>query len=231
MIVGISACALVPEPLRLKRRNLFTAEAFLNSAGVAKVMVNYRKTQRIYAQGDSAMSVMYIQRGAVKLSIVSKAGKEAIVALLGPGDFFGEGCLTGLPFRMGTSTAIVPSTVIVVDKQEMTRALRKEHDFSNCFIAYLLTRKMRVEDDLIDQLFNSIEKRVARTLLLLARYGTQDPPHTIVSKISQETLAEIVGTTRSRVNFFMGKFKRLGFIHCDGELRVNNSLLNVILRD
>jgi len=223
--------ALVRPHVKLKRRRPFSAETFLNSAGVARVMVHYRKTQTIYSQGDSAISVMYIQRGAVKLSIVSKVGKEAIVALLGPGDFFGEGCLTGLPFRMGTSTAIVPTTLLAIDKKEMTRVLRKEHGFSDCFIAHLLTRKMRVEDDLVDQLFNSIEKRLARTLLLLARYGKQERPQRIVPKISQETLAEIVGATRSRINFFMGKFKRLGFIHCDGELRVNNSLLNVILHD
>ena len=217
--------------IRRKRRQPFSVEVFLNSVGISRVETKYRKSQRIYSQGDPAINVMYIQQGAVKLSIISSAGKEAIVALLGPGDFFGEGCLTGLPFRTGTSTAIAPTTVLVIDKKEMTRVLHKEHGLADRFIAYLLTRNIRVEEDLVDQLFNSIEKRLARTLLLLARYGKQDEPQRAIPKITQEALAEIVGATRSRINFFMGKFKKLGFIHYDGGLQVHSSLLKVILHD
>jgi CRP/FNR family transcriptional regulator, cyclic AMP receptor protein len=213
------------------KKHTFNAQAFLSSAGVAKTPVEYRRLQKIFSQGDSAMSVMYIQKGGIKLSVGSSAGKEAIVALLGPGDFFGEGCLTGLPFRMGTATAIIPSTVLVIEKDAMIRVLHEEHKFSDRFIAYLLTRNIRIEEDLVDQLFNSIEKRLARTLLLLARYGTQDQPQKMLPKISQETLAEMIGTTRSRVNVFMNKFRRLGFIQYNGTLCINSSLLGVVLRD
>jgi CRP-like cAMP-binding protein len=168
----------------------------------------------------------------VKLSVVSETGKEAVVALLGPGDFFGEGCLAGVPFRMGTATAITPTTVLVIEKKEMIRVLHEEHKLSDRFIAYLLTRNIRVEEDLVDQLFNSIEKRLARALLLLARYSKQDQPQKTLPKISQETLAEMVGTTRSRINMFMNKFKKLGFIHYDnGAIQVQNSLLSVVLHE
>ena len=174
---------------------------------------------------------MYIQKGGVQLSVVSEVGKEAIVALLGPGDFFGEGCLAGLPFRMGTATAITPAIVLDIEKNEMIRALREEHTLSDRFIAYMLTRNIRVEEDLVDQLFNSTEKRLARTLLLLARYGKQDQPQKMLPKVSQEMLAEMVGTTRSRVNFFMNKFRNLGFIDYNGGIEVHNSLLTVVLHD
>jgi CRP-like cAMP-binding protein len=167
----------------------------------------------------------------VKLSVVSSVGKEAIVALLGPGDFLGEGCLTGLPFRMGTAAAITPTTVLVIEKNEMMRVLHKEHKLSDRFIAYLLTRNIRVEEDLVDQLFNSIEKRLARTLLMLARYGQLDHPQKMLPKISQETLAKMIGTTRPRVNVFMNKFRRLGFIRYNGSLQINSSLLSVVLHD
>ncbi|MFZ0878351.1 MAG: Crp/Fnr family transcriptional regulator [Candidatus Acidiferrales bacterium] len=193
--------------------------------------MQYRRSQKIYSQGDPATSVMYIQKGGVKLSIVSEYGKEAIVALLAPGDFFGEGCLTGLPFRMGTATAITPTTVLIVEKNEMIRVLHQEQKLSERFIAFLLTRNIRIEEDLADQLFNSIEKRLARTLLLLARYGKQDQPETMLPKVSQEMLAEIVGTTRPRINLFMNKFKKLGFIRYNGGLQVDNSLLNVVLHE
>ena len=209
----------------------FDAQSFLNSVGVARTIVQYRRSQKIYSQGDPATKVMYVQKGGVKLSVVSSVGKEAIVALLGPGDFFGEGCLTGLPFRMGTATAIIPTTVLVIEKKEMIRLLHKEHKLSDRFIAYLLTRNIRVEEDLVDQLFNSIEKRLARALLLLAHYGKQDQPQNMLPKVSQEMLAEMVGTTRPRVNVFMNKFRKLGFIHYNGGLQVRDSLLSVILHE
>jgi CRP-like cAMP-binding protein len=167
----------------------------------------------------------------VKLSVLSKTGREAVVAMLGPGDFFGEGCLTGQPVRTGSATAIMASTVLHVDKHEMVRLLHKQHALSARFIAHMLARNIRIEEDLVDQLFNSSEKRLARTLLLLARYGKQDQPVNALPKISQETLAKMVGTTRSRVNFFMKKFQRLGFIDCTDGLKVNNSLLTVVLHD
>jgi len=214
-----------------KKMRAFDVQVFLDSAGVARTIAQYRRSQKIFSQGDPATSVMYIQQGGVKLSVVSAVGKEAIVALLGPGDFFGEGCLAGLPFRMGTATAITPTTVLVIERKEMIRVLHKEHKLSDRFIAYLLTRNIRVEEDLVDQLFNSTEKRLARTLLLLARYGKQDQPQKMLPKISQEALAEMVGTTRSRVNVFMNKFRELGFIRYNGGLHVYNSLLSVVLHE
>ena len=216
-----------------KRRKIraFDAQVFLDSAGVARTIAQYRRSQKIYSQGDSATSVMYIQGGGVKLSVVSAVGKEAIVALLGPGDFFGEGCLTGLPFRTGTATAITPTTVLVIEKNAMVRVLHKEHKLSDRFIAYLLTRNIRVEEDLVDQLFNSTEKRLARTLLLLARYGKEDQPQKTLPKVSQEMLAEMIGTTRPRVSVLMNKFRKLGFIHYNGGLQVHDSLLSVILHE
>ena len=209
----------------------FNAHSFLDSAGLTRTIVEYRRRQRIYAQGDPATTVMYIQEGGVKLSVVSKEGKEAVVALLGPGDFFGEGCLAGLPFRMGLATAITPAKVLVIEKKEMIRVLHEEHRLSDRFIAYLLTRSIRVEEDLVDQLFNSIEKRLARALLLLARYSDQDQPQKMLPKISQETLAEMVGTTRSRINMFMNKFRKLGFIDYNGKIEIHSSLLSVVLHE
>jgi CRP/FNR family transcriptional regulator, cyclic AMP receptor protein len=175
--------------------------------------------------------VLYIQRGGVKLSVLSPAGKEAVVGVLGPGDFFGEGCLAGQPTRVSTATAITASTVMEVDKLKMLRLLRKESTFADRFIAHMLARNIRIEEDLVDQLFNSCEKRLARTLLLLARFGKNDKPQRMLPKLSQEVLAEMIGTTRSRVNFFMNKFRRLGFIEYDGTIRVNSSLLSVVLHD
>ncbi len=217
--------------LRSPKVRPFNAHAFLESAGVARTIIEYRRSQRLYSQGDLAATVMYIQKGGVKLSVVSKVGKEAVVALLGPGDFFGEGCLAGVPFRMGIATAITATTVLVIEKKEMIRVLHEEHKLSDRFIAYLLTRNIRVEEDLVDQLFNSIEKRLARALLLLARYGKQDQPQKMLPKVSQETLAEMVGTTRSRVNMFMNKFRKLGFIHYNGGIQVHSSLLSVVLHE
>lgn len=213
------------------RKPDFDAEAFLDSAGVKTRAAEYRKAGIIYAQGDSADRVMYIKHGGVKLSVLSSGGKEAIVGVMQAGDFIGEGCLAGQEVRMGTAIAMTPSTLMVIDKREMSRALHADHELANIFIAYVLARNIRVEEDLIDQLFNSSEKRLARTLLLLARYGKAKPPLAVLPAISQETLAEMVGTTRSRVNFFMNKFRRLGFIEYDGELKVHNSLLTVVLHE
>jgi CRP/FNR family cyclic AMP-dependent transcriptional regulator len=211
----------------------FNAQAFLDSSGVAKIIREYGRGESIFSQGDACEDVLYIQTGGVKLSVLSKTGREAVVAMLGPGDFFGEGCLAGQPVRMGSATAITPSVILLVAKEKMIRLLHRQHAMSDRFISHMLARNIRIEEDLIDQLFNSSEKRLARTLLLLARYGSQDKPVTLMPKISQETLAEMVGTTRSRVNFFLNKFKRLGFIDYDGEkpLKINNSLLSVVLHD
>jgi len=214
-----------------KQKGTFNARAFLDSAGVARTIVEYRRGEVIFTQGDRCESVLYIQKGGVKLSVLSKTGKEAVVAMLGPGDFFGEGCLAGQPVRMRSATAITGSTVLHIDKDQMVRLLHKQHALSDRFISHMLSRNIRIEEDLVDQLFNSSEKRLARALLLLARYGKQDKPVRAVLPISQETLAEMVGTTRSRVNFFMKKFQRLGFINYKNGLKVNNSLLTVVLHD
>jgi CRP/FNR family cyclic AMP-dependent transcriptional regulator len=214
-----------------KQKRPFNAQAFLDSAGVARTIVEYRRADVIFSQGDPCESVLYIQKGGVKLSVLSKAGREAVVAMLGPGEFFGEGCLAGQPVRMGSATATTDSTILRVDKDHMVRLLHKQHALSDRFIAHMLARNIRIEEDLIDQLFNSSEKRLARTLLLLARYGKHDQPVRAVPSISQETLAEMIGTTRSRVNFFMKKFQRLGFIDYTDGLKVNNSLLTVVLLD
>ena len=211
----------------------FNAQTFLESAGIAKKIVEYARDETIFTQGDACSHVLYIQAGGVKLSVLSKTGREAVVAMLGPGDFFGEGCLAGQPYRMGSAIAITPSVVLLVAKDRMVKLLHKQHAMSDRFISHMLARNLRIEEDLVDQLFNSSEKRLARTLLLLARYGKQDKPTRVVPKISQETLAEMIGTTRSRVNFFLNKFKRLGFIEYDGDLpfKINNSLLSVVLHD
>jgi CRP/FNR family cyclic AMP-dependent transcriptional regulator len=210
----------------------FDAQTFLDSAGVSRKVIQLKRAEGIYAQGDAASSVMYLQSGGVKLTVVNEVGKEAVVAILGPGDFFGEGCLAGQAIRMGTATAVTPTTVLVIEKSEMFRVLHAEHGLSDMFIKFMLTRNIRIEADLIDQLFNSSEKRLARTLLLLARYGKQDQPHgVLLPKMSQETLAEMIGTTRSRVNFFMNKFRKLGFIEYNGGLQINTSLLSVVLHE
>jgi CRP/FNR family transcriptional regulator, cyclic AMP receptor protein len=211
----------------------FNAQAFLESSGIAKTIVKYGRGENIFTQGETCEDVLYIQTGGVKLSVLSKTGREAVVAMLGPGDFFGEGCLAGQPVRMGSATAITPSVIRVVAKEKMARLLHQQHAMSDRFIAHMLSRNVRIEEDLIDQLFNSSEKRLARTLLLLARYGNQDKPTRVVPMISQETLANMVGTTRSRVNFFLNRFKKLGFIDYNGDspLKINSSLLSVVLHD
>ena len=193
--------------------------------------MEFQTKDTIFSQGDTCKDVMYIQKGSVKLSVVSGTGKEAVVAMLKPGDFVGEGSLTGQRLRIATATATTPATLLVIGLEEMTRVLHAEHALSDHFITYMLERNIRIEEDLIDQLFNSSEKRLARTLLLLARYGKPDKPQWVLPKISQETLAEMIGTTRSRVNFFMNKLKKLGFINYNGELHVNDSLLSVVLHD
>jgi CRP/FNR family cyclic AMP-dependent transcriptional regulator len=210
---------------------LFDAQTFLDSAGIARRMVEFRAHAVVFSQGDPSDTVMYVQKGGVQLSVVSETGKQAIVATLGPGEFFGEGALAGQPVRMGTASATVATTVLVIEKQEMMRVLHEQHEFSDRFIAHMLARNIRVEADLVDQLFNSSEKRLARTLLLLARYGRQQEPQHVLPKISQEALAEMIGTTRSRVNFFMNKFRKLGFIEYNGGLKINSSLLSVVLHD
>lgn len=214
-----------------KGKSAFNAKTFLDSTGVTRKIKEMKKAEVVYSQGEAAKNVMYLQEGRVKLSVVNGVGKEAVVAILGPGDFFGEGCLAGRSVRMGTATAMTTSTIHVIEKSEMLRLLHEQHDLSDQFIAFMLVRNIRSEEDLIDQLFNSSEKRLARTLLILARYGKEDQIHGVLPPISQETLAEMIGTTRPRVNFFMNKFKKLGFINYDGGLQVNTSLLSVVLHD
>jgi CRP-like cAMP-binding protein len=225
------AISSIKPKIKSKEKPAFDAQVFLDSAGVARKVTEFKKKQAVFSQGDPAKDVLYIQEGAVRLSVVNETGKEAVVAILGPGDFFGEGCLAGQRIRIGTATAISATTVLVIEKKEMIRALHAEHAFSDRFISYMLSRNIRIEEDLVDQLFNSSEKRLARTLLLLARYGKEDAPQKMVPKVSQEMLAEMVGTTRSRVNCFMNKFRKLGFIKYNGELHVDSSLLSVVLHD
>lgn len=209
----------------------FEVEKYLQTAGVARKIDTYRKGQAIFSQGEPCHAVMYLQQGVVKLTITSSAGKEAVIALLGPGEFFGEGCIAGQPLRAATAIATEPASVLVIAKQEMIRVLHDEHEFSDRFVSYMLQRNVRVEEDLADQLFNSSEKRLARALLLVARYGKEEQPEKIVAKLSQETLAEMIGTTRSRVSFFMNRFRKLGYIKYNGGLEINSSLLRVVLHD
>lgn len=213
------------------KKPAFDLHVFLDTAGVARQIHTFRKSERIYSQGDAAKGVNYIQEGSVRLSVISARGREAVVALLGPGDFFGEGCLASQQIRIGTATAALPTSILFIEKSEMMRVLREEHTLSDLFITHVLTRNIRIEEDLVDQLFNSSEKRLARALLLLARYGKEDQPHAVLHSVSQETLAEMIGATRSRVNFFMNKFRKLGFIKYNGVLQINTSLLSVVLHD
>ena len=217
--------------IKSKKTHSFSAEAFLHSGGVARKVVEYRRSEKIYSQGDPATSVLYIQDGGVKLSVVNEVGKEAVVAILGPGDFFGEGCLAGQSVRMGMAIAITSTTLLVIEKKEMIRVLHAEHAFSDRFLSHMLVRNIRFEEDLVDQLFNSCEKRLARTLLLLAQYGKQKQPQKMLTNVSQGMLAEMIGTSRPRVNFFMTKFRKLGFIKYNGGLQINRSLLSVVLHD
>jgi CRP/FNR family cyclic AMP-dependent transcriptional regulator len=217
--------------VRKRAKASFDPKIFLAKVGEGKTISKYRNDQVIFRQGDVADAVFYLQKGKVKLTVISAQGKEAVIAILGPGDFFGEGCLNGHPLRIATTTAMEECVITRIEKAAMIATLHHEPDFSELFMSHLLHRNSRIEEDLVDQLFNSSEKRLARLLLLLANFGKPGKPEPIVGKISQETLAEMVGTTRSRVSFFMNKFRKLGFIEYNGQLEVHNSLLNVILYD
>jgi CRP-like cAMP-binding protein len=213
------------------QRAVFDVQEFLDSTGLSRRIVRFGRGAVIFAQGAPANAVFYIQDGGVKLSVLSAIGKEAVVAMLGPGDFFGEGCLAGQPLRMGSAAAIVPTSVLRISKREMMRTLHEQSALSDRFISHMVVRNIRIEEDLVDQLFNSSEKRLARMLLLLARYGKEDTVQRSLPKLSQETLAEMVGTTRSRVNFFMNKFRKLGLIEYNGVIKINSSLLSIVLHD
>jgi CRP-like cAMP-binding protein len=219
-----------PRPSPVRTPPPFDVQAFLKSAGVSPRTVRLATGAAVFAQGAQANSVFYVQEGGVKLSVLSSGGKEAVVAMLGPGDFLGEGCLAGQPLRMGTANAVMRTALLRIPKRDMIRMLHEHPEFSDRFLTHMLTRNIRIEEDLVDQLFNSSEKRLARTLLLLARYGKEETPR-VLPKLSQETLAEMVGTTRSRVNFFMNKFRKLGLIEYNGGLKVNSSLLSIVLHD
>jgi len=218
-----------------QRRGLpkfFDPRTFLANAGIGRTIHQFRPKQAIFSQGDRADTVFYVQEGRVKLSVLSKQGKEATIALLGPGDFLGEGCLTSdQPIRLATATALTECSTLKIARKEMLRTLHKEHALSDLFVAYMVARHSHTQADLVDQLFNSSEKRLARALLILSRFGKEDKLETVMPQISQETLAEMVGTTRSRVNFFMNKFRKLGFIHYNGGLQVHSSLLDIVLHD
>jgi CRP/FNR family transcriptional regulator, cyclic AMP receptor protein len=216
---------------KAKSRKSFDVKVFLNTVDGGRSVSNYRKNRKIFSQGDAADSVFYIQEGQVKLYVISELGKEAVIALPKKGDFFGEGCLTGQPLRLATAAAMTDCTIMRLDKTAIVRVLHEEPKFSEMFLSYILARNARVEEDLVDQLFNSSEKRLARLLLLMANFGKEGRPDPVIAKVSQETLAEMIGTTRSRVSFFMNKFRKLGFIEYNGELEVHNSLLNVVLHD
>jgi CRP/FNR family transcriptional regulator, cyclic AMP receptor protein len=217
--------------MKAKVRAPFDAKTLLAAAGEGSATRDYQKGQPVFAQGDRADSVFFVQRGKVKLTVLSRQGKQAVIALLGPGDFFGEGCLAGQPVRMATATAMTEAAIVRLAKQTMIRALHRDAIFSELFTTYLLSRNIRMEEDLVDQLFNSSEKRLARILLLLANFGKEGRPEPVVPKISQETLAEMVGTTRSRISHFMNKFRKLGFVEYNGRLEVHSSLLHVVLHD
>ena len=219
----------MPKP---KAKLPFRVHSYLNSAGKGRQSVSFAKNRKLFTQGAPCKTVYYLHEGSVKLTVINQAGKEAVIALLGPGDFLGEGCISGgSRVRLANATTMSPVNALVIEKKEMIRVLREEKEFAGYFLGYMLKRNVRIEADLVDQLFNSSEKRLARALLLLARYGKEGQPETIIAKIPQEILADLVGTTRSRVNFFMNKFRKLGFIHYNGGLQVHSSLLNVVLHD
>jgi CRP/FNR family transcriptional regulator, cyclic AMP receptor protein len=217
-----------------KEKPPFDPQVFLAKMGEGRIISDYRKDEMVFAQGDKANTIFYIQKGKVKLTVISQQGKEAVIAILGAGDFFGEGCLASQPLRMATAAAMSECSIVRLDKEDTIRVLHEEPAFSELFLAYMLSRNNRLEEDLVDQLFNSSEKRLARVLLLLANFGKESKPEPVIPKMSQETLAEIIGTTRSRVSFFMNKFRKLGLIdYKDGMagLQVHSSLMNVVLHD
>jgi CRP-like cAMP-binding protein len=217
--------------MKRKVKPPFDPKVFLSKVNGGRAISEYRKDKIIFRQGDPSDAVFYIQSGKIKTTVVSEQGKEAVVALLGTGDFFGEGCLTGQPQRLATVSALTECVIVRISKTDITRVIHEEPAFAELFISHLLARNSRVEEDLVDQLFNSSEKRLARTLLLLANFGKEGRPEPIIAKVSQETLAEMIGTTRSRVSFFMNKFRKLGLIDYNGNIEVHSSLLNVVLRD
>ena len=221
----------MPKRKKVRASETFNASDYLENAGIKRKIVSYRKRQTIFSQGDMSRSVFYLRSGSVKITVTSSSGKEAVIAFLHPGDFFGEGCIAGQPLRVARASAMGPVSVLEIERREMIRVIHEEHDFSDRFVAHMLKRNVRIEEDLVDQLFNSSEKRLARALLLIARYGNNEKPQKIVAKVSQATLAEMIGTTRSRVSFFMNKFRKLGFIEYNGGLKINNSLLSVVLRE
>lgn len=224
---------MAPQKRRMipKLRPLFDPKLFLARVGQGRTISEYRKNQVIFSQGDPGDAIFYIHKGKVKLTTVSSTGKEAVIAIVSAGDFLGEGCLAGRPLCLGTATAMSDCSIVRLAKLATIRVLHEEPAFSEVFMAYLLSRNMRIEEDLVDQLFNSSEKRLARVLLLLANFGKEGKPEPVIAKISQETLAEMIGTTRSRVSFFMNKFRKLGFIEYNGELHIHSSLLNIVLHD
>jgi CRP-like cAMP-binding protein len=232
-IPGEDRKALMKQRMKAKKTTKipFDLKVFLSNANGGRTNAEYRANDRIFAQGETADAIFYLQKGEVKLTVLSKQGKEAVVAILRAGDFFGEGCLAGQPVRMASAVAMSECSVMKVEKAIVLRLLHEEPSFSELFMAHLLSRNIKIEEDLVDQLFNSSEKRLARVLLLLANFGKDGPPQTVIPKISQETLAGIIGTTRSRVSFFMNRFRKLGFIHYNGGLQVHGSLLNVVLHD
>jgi CRP/FNR family cyclic AMP-dependent transcriptional regulator len=214
-----------------RAKPVFNPKSFLAKIGKGKTHIDYLKNQKVFSQGDPAKAIFFLQRGKVKLTVVSQQGKEAVIAILGAGDFFGEGCLAGQTVRIATVTTLSECSIVRIDKADAVRILHDEMAFSEMFLHYLLSRNIRIEEDLVDHLFNSSEKKLARVLLLLANFGKEGKPETVIPKMSQETLAEIIGTTRSRVSHFMKKFRKLGFITYNGELEVHSSLLNVVLHD
>src|SRR3984893_7449455 len=223
--------AIRRKSMRPRAKQIFNPKTFLAKVGKGKTHTNHSKDRTVFSQGEAAQAIFYLQKGKVKLTVVSQQGKEAVIAILGVGDFFGEGCLAGQPQRMSTVTTLSECSIVRIDKADTVRVLHDEPAFSEMFLHYLLSRNIRIEEDLVDHLFNSSEKRLARVLLLLANFGKEGKPETVIPKISQETLAEIIGTTRSRVSFFMNKFRKMGFIAYNGHLEVHSSLLNIVLHD
>jgi CRP-like cAMP-binding protein len=214
-----------------KSKRLFDPKTFLAKVGNGRTIAEYSKDQMVFSQGDAADAIFYVQKGKIKLTVVSNRGKEAVIAILNSGDFLGEGCLAAQPLRMATASTISDCSIVRLEKAAMIRVLHDEPTFSEMFVSYLLSRNMRIEEDLVDQLFNSSEKRLARVLLLLSHFGKEGKPEPVIAKISQETLAEMIGTTRSRVSLFMNKFRKMGFIEYNGGLHVHSSLLNIVLHD
>jgi len=228
---GNPKCMGASNPMKRRAIPAFDHQEFLAKVGKGRTLADYKKNQKVFSQGDLADAIFYIQTGKLKLTVVSQQGKEAVVAILGAGDFFGEGCLAGQAMRMSSAATMTECSIMRLEKSSVVRLIHDEPSFSELFLRYLLSRNIRIEEDLVDQLFNSSEKRLARVLLLMANFGKEDKPEPVIPKISQETLAEIVGTTRSRVSFFMNRFRKLGFIEYNGGLHVHSSLLNIVLHD